>query len=88
MGLMKRLDERAGLMGRMMRIVGATEAMPQDITLAATMRAAAHRCMGCDRPRDCAEWLAEHEDGADRAPGYCRNGDLFAEWTGRDRDAT
>ncbi|WP_306028432.1 DUF6455 family protein [Stappia sp. MMSF_3263] len=84
MGLMKRLDERAGLMGRMMRTVGASDAMPMDFTLETTMRAAIHRCMGCDRPQDCAGWLDAHEDGARQTPDYCRNGELFARWTGRD----
>ena len=80
MGFLKRLDERAGLMGRMMRTVGATEGMPADITLANSLRAAANRCMGCECPGECASWLDEHADGAEKTPDYCPNGDLIAEW--------
>ncbi|WP_186389037.1 MULTISPECIES: DUF6455 family protein [unclassified Stappia] len=83
MGLMKRLDERAGLMGRMMRTVGADDTLPSGMILESTMRTAAARCMGCERPQDCANWLEEHADGAAHAPGFCPNGELFAAWTGR-----
>ena len=83
MGLMKRLDERAGLMGRMMRTVGADDAMPRGMMLESAMRKAASRCLGCERPAECAHWLDAHEDGAAHAPDFCPNGGLFAAWTGQ-----
>lgn len=83
MGLMKRLDERAGLMGRMMRTVGADDAMPSGMMLETAMRKAASRCLGCERPEECGTWLDAHEDGAAHAPDFCPNGDLFAAWTGQ-----
>jgi hypothetical protein len=33
-------------------------------------------CTGCSDPGACQRWLSEHEH-ADRAPDYCRNGDLL-----------
>ncbi|MHC5653150.1 DUF6455 family protein [Stappia sp.] len=83
MGLMKRLDERATLMGRMMRTVGASEGMPEHIALETSVRRAANRCMGCDRPDDCKGWLDAHKDGAETAPDYCPNRDAFKDWTAR-----
>ena len=83
MGLLKRMDERAGLMGRMMRTVGATDGMPQALSLEASLRRAANNCMGCESPGECAHWLEEHAGGAERAPDCCPNADLFAEWRAR-----
>lgn len=83
MGMMKRFDERADLMGRMMRTVGAADGMPADVTLGNTLRSAAQRCLGCEKPEVCSHWLDEHRDGAARAPDYCPNADLFAEWSAR-----
>lgn len=33
-------------------------------------------CTGCSDPGACRRWLDAHEH-ADRAPGYCRNGELL-----------
>uniref|UniRef100_UPI003BA9CAD9 DUF6455 family protein n=1 Tax=Stappia sp. TaxID=1870903 RepID=UPI003BA9CAD9 len=83
MGLLKRMDERARLMGEMMRTVGATEGMPESLSLEASLRRAAGNCLGCTRPQECSQWLEDNAEGAERAPGYCPNADLFADWRRR-----
>lgn len=35
------------------------------------------RCAGCSDPSHCAGWLNAHENGAEKAPGYCQNIELF-----------
>ena len=34
-------------------------------------------CTGCSNPEECERWLDQHAEGADAAPGYCRNRDTF-----------
>ena len=42
--------------------------------------AAADRCFDCTDENDCEDWLATAEiRGADHAPGFCRNTDVFEE---------
>ncbi|MCA1300409.1 DUF6455 family protein [Stappia indica] len=83
MGILQRMDERATLMGRMMRTVGADTGMPADMGLGLALHSAAQKCLGCDRPQECAGWLDAHQNtGADHAPDYCPNADLFADWSG------
>jgi hypothetical protein len=34
-------------------------------------------CLGCAQTEACERWLSENKDGAEAAPGYCRNEVLF-----------
>lgn len=74
-------DERLHYMlaRRMAKAVGADIAAAQeDGRLSETDWAdAVNRCRGCDDPVDCVGWLADHHDGAETTPGYCRNTALF-----------
>lgn len=80
MGLWERMSEKASLMSRMIATVGAADHIPASFAGERQLRQAATRCMGCGKPDDCAAWLDEHAGGADRAPGYCPNRDLFETW--------
>lgn len=59
----------------------AEEIMRGNLTGTA-LRAAIYSCTHCTRPEECAQWQAEHADGADRSPDYCRNAGLFAQLKG------
>ncbi|NBN63788.1 DUF6455 family protein [Pannonibacter tanglangensis] len=82
MSWMDRLNERAELMGRMMRTVGAMQA-GHAATGTSEIRLAASRCMGCDQAEACRHWLDAHPEGADKAPDLCPNQDLFSTWQSR-----
>lgn len=82
MSWMDRLNERAELMGRMMRTIGAMQGAHGHVG-ASEIRLAASRCMGCDRSDDCRHWLDAHQDGAKAAPELCPNQDLFKTWQSR-----
>ena len=72
---MNRFDKHAGLVNRMAETLGvdlAEEAQrgnlpPQDL------RGVVLNCMGCREAGACESWLADHPEGADATPGYCRN---------------
>jgi hypothetical protein len=83
MGLLKRMDERARLMGEMMRTVGATDGMTEAPGLEAGLRRAAGNCLACAHTQECNRWLEDHAGGAERAPSCCPNADLFADWRRR-----
>ena len=34
-------------------------------------------CSGCSNPDECEKWLDAQAEGADAAPGICRNTELF-----------
>lgn len=80
MGFFEKMNTHASLMGRMMETVGALDHIPNTLQADIQLRKAATRCLGCSQPGECSTWLSEHEGGADRAPGYCPNADLFEEW--------
>lgn len=31
------------------------------------------KCCGCGNVGGCEDWLEDHSEGADRAPGFCAN---------------
>ena len=72
---MDRFDKHADLVNRMADTLGVDlaeetlrgELPPQDL------RATVLNCMGCREAGACETWLAEHPEGADATPGYCRN---------------
>ena len=44
-----------------------------------TLGDAVLRCTGCTRAADCTRWMDDLPTGrTERAPDYCRNGNLFA----------
>jgi hypothetical protein len=76
---LKKLDHHFGLMEDVAKRVGVDfgEALTEGRITPETLRGAALRCTGCTHPEECAEWSAEHADGAEHAPAYCRNGLLL-----------
>jgi hypothetical protein len=72
-------DEHAALMQRMAETLGLdlTEEMMSGRWTPEDMQAGVSRCLGCTDPSTCKGWLSAHGEGADEAPGYCRNKDLL-----------
>lgn len=54
------------LMARMQETTGADLAGQDATELLA-------KCCSCGNVGGCEDWLDEHSEGADRAPGYCKN---------------
>lgn len=79
MGIVQRLDRHADLVQRMAETlrVDFVEAMLRGKLAPEELRAAVFRCTGCDCVNACTAWLDSHPEGAERAPGYCRNRDVL-----------
>lgn len=71
-----RVNEHAMLLEAMIAKLGLTESLHALPGERAVMKRAGQRCLSCDRPDDCANWLASDIE-RDEAPAYCRNHDLF-----------
>ena len=75
MGLARRAEQQARLMGEMMERVGV------DVDAAAAeghaLAIAARRCMFCANTAECEDWL-QNVERADSAPAFCPNRALFA----------
>jgi hypothetical protein len=74
--LFHRMTWRANLMEAMIRKLGLTGKMRRLPDSDKVMLNAAHRCLTCEGPDACQEWLAR-ENSPQSAPAYCRNRDLF-----------
>ena len=70
--IFSRLTKQADLMDAMMTKLGVADEIWKLPDHAGVLRRAANRCLTCDRPNACQQWLS-HE-----APSFCRNHDLFA----------
>ena len=79
MGFLKKLDKHSGLIGSMAETVQVdlSEALASGRISGQELRNAVVSCMGCEGAGDCAGWLEAHQDGAEAAPAYCRNGALM-----------
>lgn len=71
-----RLTQRADLMDGMMKKLDVVDEMKTMPGHAGVLRRAANRCLTCDQPDACQQWLTD-EPNPDEAPGFCRNHDLF-----------
>ncbi|MEZ5676101.1 hypothetical protein SAMN06265173_10139 [Thalassovita litoralis] len=78
MGLFNKIDQRAGVMGKMAETLGVdfAEKITQDPNMTATYREAVMRCSHCKHDGECTGWMAEHPH-SDTTPDYCRNKDLL-----------
>ena len=78
MGLFNKIDQRAGVMGKMAETLGVdfAEKIVQDPNMTATYREAVMRCSHCKHDGECTGWMAEHPH-SDTTPDYCRNKDLL-----------
>lgn len=74
--LLDRISTKADLMERMMGKLHVREAVKEMPDAPSVMRNATIRCLGCGHAQECASWLETEVEPA-RAPGYCRNRDLF-----------
>ena len=79
MGFFERMDRHSSLlsaMGQTLRL-DLADAVSRGIVAPNELRGQMVRCMSCSKGEACATWLAAHEGGAEAAPDYCRNGELF-----------
>ncbi|MFV2053547.1 DUF6455 family protein [Aliiroseovarius sp. YM-037] len=75
MNMFTKFSRHAELVGRMSDVLGVDlgdkamrgEMPPEEL------RSTVMRCMGCDNPGGCHDWLETHADGSAQTPGYCRN---------------
>ncbi|GGB58950.1 hypothetical protein GCM10011316_33750 [Roseibium aquae] len=77
---MDRMNERAELMGRMLKTIGATDHIPSYLSTGMELRAASQRCLQCSCSDECKDWLSTHDEGADKPMPSCPNADLFQSW--------
>ena len=84
MSIMSRLDRHDKLMTRMADRLGVdfAEAFYCGKIGPQSLRNAHFACVSCRESAACAEWLADTSAGAEAAPDYCRNKDLFARLSG------
>lgn len=75
--IFSRMIRRADLMDAMMDKLGVADDMQRLPDSAGVLRRAAGRCLTCDQPDACHQWL-DHQTDPDSAPDFCRNRDLFA----------
>jgi hypothetical protein len=83
MSILKRIDERTAMMGRMMEAVGVSSFADTGLALESRLRTAFFRCQACRSADECRDWLALHGQ-ATQAPSFCPNAELFLSATGHD----
>lgn len=76
LNIFSRLTNRADLMDDMMDKLGVSDEMHQMPNHAGVLRRAANRCLTCEKPDSCQQWL-NTEISPDEAPYFCKNHDLF-----------
>lgn len=74
--IFSRLTNRADLMDEMMDKLGVSDEMHEMPDHAGVLRRAANRCLTCEKPDSCQQWL-NTEISPDEAPNFCKNHDLF-----------
>ena len=79
MSFFSRLDRHSNLVAEMADTLGVdlVDASVSGMAPETTLRSAVLNCMGCGQTADCAEWLADHANGAGATPHYCRNKELL-----------
>ena len=75
----RKYDRHAKLMDQVANAVGIDldEAVQRGELTEEMVRDGVLACVGCSQPGDCADWIADHKDGADETPAYCRNRNLL-----------
>lgn len=76
LNIFSRLTNRADLMDDMMDKLGVSEEMHQMPDHAGVLRRAANRCLSCEKPDSCQQWL-NTEISPSEPPYFCKNHDLF-----------
>lgn len=78
MGLLDKIDRRAGVMTRMADTLGVDFAasIAQTPEAVREYRQAVMRCTACNHEGECTEWMDAHPH-AEKAPEYCRNKDIL-----------
>ncbi len=79
-------EAHAELAGAMVRTVGVDlgNRAPDGQVTAPSLGTIVTRCQQCANPGSCQAWLRDHSEGAERAPDYCLNRDLFDDMPKRD----
>lgn len=75
MTMLERIDRHDRLLSEMTKTMnidlsGAIENGEMSVQ---EMRGRLMRCLTCGQTDQCEKWLAEHRDGADAPPEFCRN---------------
>ena len=78
MGLFKRIDRHAALVGRMADTlqIDLAKAAQTGVVPEQSLRSVVLNCTGCQETGACEGWLDAHESAAE-TPAYCRNKSLF-----------
>ncbi|MEO9527947.1 DUF6455 family protein [Roseibium sp.] len=77
---MERLNERAELMGRMLKTIDAMKDSPPGTHSGSVPNSAAFQCMHCTATESCRKWLRDHPQGAGQVLPECANAALFNSW--------
>lgn len=79
----EKLEKHADLVNQMGKTLGLDMAanVRTSEAFAVELRNQVFRCMNCAQVDACETFLAAHPDGADRAPNYCQNRELFDTYT-------
>jgi len=75
MSILNKFDRHSNLVSKMADTLGAdiVDAAMRGSVPETAIRSAVYGCMTCKDPDACEHWLADHPDGADHTPDYCRN---------------
>ena len=76
------MNERAELMQRMLKTIGAMDRVSRGMFAGPEMREAMDRCKTCGEAESCRQWLDDHADGTLEPPELCPNAALFHRWAG------
>ena len=81
----ERLEKHERLVSQMAETLGLdlVEEVQRGNLAPSELRNRVFRCVGCDCTQACASWMADHVQGAEAAPEYCRNHQMFADLAAR-----
>ncbi len=83
MNWMERLNERAEMMGRMLKTISAAKKPHASRQAESELRSAALLCLNCKETEACRDWRNGHRGGAAIAVKTCPNSHAFYRWPNR-----
>jgi hypothetical protein len=76
MGLIKKMDQRLELMGKMMRQTQFDLTKSNDLSLDQSYKKSVFKCLNCTSERQCRQWLDTSKEITE-APDFCPNAGEF-----------